>query len=72
LRAARALLEMEQSDLAKRAGLNVNTIRNMEGSGAGAIAGRAINIQTVQAALETAGILFLNDGEPGVRLKRKT
>lgn len=72
LRAARALLGMEQSDLAKRAGLNVNTIRNMEGSGAGPIAGRATNIQSVQAALEAAGILFLNGGEPGVRLKKKT
>ena len=72
LRAARALLGMEQSDLAKRAGLNVNTIRNMEGSGAGLIAGRATNIQSVKAALEAAGILFLNGGEPGVRLKKKT
>jgi hypothetical protein len=45
--------------------------RNMEGSGAGSVAGRATNIKSVQVALEAAGILFLNGGEPGVRLKKK-
>ena len=71
LRAARALIEMDQTDLAARAKLSVNTIQNMERSGARPIAGRSANVQRVQAVLETAGIEFLNGNEPGVRLKRK-
>lgn len=71
LKAARALAGIEQLELATRVGLNVNTIRNMEASKGGAIAGRARNVQLVQAALEADGIEFLNHGEPGVRLRRK-
>ncbi|TXM97280.1 hypothetical protein FV242_31920 [Methylobacterium sp. WL64] len=71
LKAARALIGMEQSRLAEAASLNVNTIRNMEAAGAGPIAGRSVNVQAVQRALEEAGLIFLNDGEPGVKLRRK-
>lgn len=71
LKAARALIGMDQSDLAERAGVNVNTIRNMEASGIGPIAGRAQNVHLVQAALETAGIEFLNHGQPGVRVRKQ-
>jgi len=70
LKAGRALLGMHQAELAERAGLNVNTIRHMESSGETPIPGRVANIQAVQAALETAGVQFLNDDEPGVRLKK--
>ena len=69
LKAARALIGMNQGDLAKRAQLNINTIQNMEGAGAGPIAGRAANVQAVQVILEEAGIEFLNSDRPGVRLK---
>ena len=71
LKAARALIGIEQSKLAEKAGLNVNTIRNMEASEAGPIAGRAVNVRAVQKALEDQGILFIepNGGGPGVRLK---
>ena len=69
-RAARALIAMEQADLAERAHVNVNTIRSMEKAGAGPIAGRSANVQTVQRALEAAGIEFLNHGEPGVKLRK--
>jgi transcriptional regulator with XRE-family HTH domain len=69
LKAARALIGMEQTALAELAGLNVNSIRNMEASGSEAIAGRAENVQRVQRALEAAGVEFLNHGQPGVRLK---
>lgn len=71
LKAARALAGIEQAKLAESAKLNVNTIRNMEAAGAGPIAGRAVNVQAVQRALEEAGIVFLNGGEPGVRLRAK-
>ncbi|WP_457660274.1 helix-turn-helix transcriptional regulator [Sinorhizobium medicae] len=68
LKAARALAGLEQKDVAEKAGVNVNTIRNMEAAGAGQIAGRAQNVQNVQRVLEQEGIVFLNHGQPGVRL----
>ncbi|MDX1201054.1 helix-turn-helix domain-containing protein [Sinorhizobium medicae] len=68
LKAARALAGLEQKDVAEKAGVNVNTIRNMEAAGAGQIAGRALNVQNVQRVLEEEGIEFLNHGQPGVRL----
>ena len=72
LKAARALIGMDQNSLADLAGVNVNTIRNMEGSGGAPIAGRAANVQSVQAALEREGVEFLNHGAPGVRLAKRT
>jgi transcriptional regulator with XRE-family HTH domain len=69
LKAARALIEMEQVELARRTSLSVNTIQNMERSASRPIAGRSANVQVVQAALEAAGVEFLNGNRPGVRLK---
>ncbi|MFH6786745.1 hypothetical protein [Methylobacterium sp. MA0201] len=69
LKAARALIGLEQAALAAAASLNVNTIRNMEASGPGPIGGRAVNVQAVQRALEVAGVEFLNGDAPGVRLR---
>ncbi|UVK43261.1 hypothetical protein BPNPMPFG_005039 [Mesorhizobium sp. AR07] len=71
LKAARALIGMEQQDAASSAGVHVNTIRSMEAAGPSPITGRAQNVQAVQRALEAAGIEFLNHGSPGVRLKAK-
>ncbi|PDT39779.1 MULTISPECIES: helix-turn-helix domain-containing protein [Sinorhizobium] len=71
LKAARALAGLEQKDVAEKARVNVNTIRNMEAAGAGQIAGRAQNVQNVQRVLEQEGIEFLNHGQPGVRLVGK-
>jgi transcriptional regulator with XRE-family HTH domain len=71
LKAARALIAMDQNDLADRAKVNVNTIRNMEASGSAPIAGRAQNVQAVQAVLERVGVEFLNHGRPGVRLRHE-
>ena len=71
LAAARAIIGMDQVELAGLCGLSANTIRNMEAAKAGPIAGRAQNVQAVQKALEAAGIEFLNHGQPGVRLKQK-
>jgi predicted transcriptional regulator len=68
LRAARALLGMEQIDLAKRARVAVGTIRRME-SFAGEVGSRTETLSKVQAALERAGIEFLGEGRPGVRLR---
>jgi transcriptional regulator with XRE-family HTH domain len=71
LKAARALVGVEQARLAEVAGLNVNTIRNMEAAGPNPIAGRSVNVQAVQRALEVEGVEFLNHGSPGVRLRPK-
>lgn len=69
LAAARALIGMDQIELARRAGLSANTVRNMESSKSAPIAGRAQNVLAIQKVLEIAGVEFLNHGRPGVRLK---
>ncbi len=75
LRAARALVKMEQRALAERAGVNVQTLKRYEG-GSGPLTGNHQNVSALIAALEAAGVLFLDDGQqvdggPGVRLARE-
>ncbi|WP_428489482.1 helix-turn-helix domain-containing protein [Rhodopila sp.] len=61
IRAARALLRLEQSELARRAGLSVVTIRRVEGAeGRGRAA--APTLASIHAALELAGVEFIPDG----------
>lgn len=68
-RAGRALINWSQSTLAKTAGVSRATLAEFEG-------GRRMpipnNIDAIRRALETAGVIFLDDnGEgPGVRLRR--
>lgn len=69
LKAARALSGIEQTDLALRARLHVNTIRKMEARGTSEITSGADVVRRVQSALEAAGVEFLNHGRPGVRLR---
>lgn len=71
LKAARALIDMKQGELAKLAGVNINTVVFMERSGSSDITSAADKVQAVQLALEEAGIEFLNHGQPGVRLAAK-
>ena len=66
MRAARALLEWEQREVATRTGLSVPTIQRMESLGLGRSS--AANAERVQRAFEAAGIEFLDDDAPGVRL----
>ena len=70
LRAARALIGWQQSLLAGRSGVAVNTIRRME-EGNGLIRANLSTVQKAQAALEAEGVVFIpeNGGGPGVRLK---
>jgi hypothetical protein len=63
------LLGWEQIELAKRARVAIGTIRRME-SFSGEIGARTSTLSQVQAALAKAGIQFLNDEGPGVRLKK--
>ncbi len=67
IKAARALLRMEQEELARRAGVSVTTIRRVEA----ADREYAVAEETaagVQHALEEAGVEFIQDG---VCLKQK-
>ena len=72
MKAARALIGMDQKALADQAGVNVNTIRNMEGCGPDRVKARTDTLDAVVDGLKAAGILFLDEnGEgPGVRLRK--
>jgi len=74
MRAARALLGIEQKVLAERAALSLPTIQRMEASD-GVVRGNVDSLMKLIAALEAAGIELLGEGAPsaaggrGVRLK---
>lgn len=66
IKAARALLRMEQDELARRAKISVTTVRRLEAHhGDDAVAPKTA--AEVQMALQEAGVEFIFDG---VRLKR--
>jgi hypothetical protein len=71
LRAARALVGWDQPKLSKAAKVAIGTIRRME-SFEGSIQSHTGTLLRVQTALEKAGIEFLDDDRPGVRLKSPT
>lgn len=68
-RAARALLDWSQQDLADRAKVGIVTVRQLE---AGAHEPRRATLEVVRRALEEAGIEFIdeNGGGAGVRLRK--
>jgi transcriptional regulator with XRE-family HTH domain len=74
MRAARALLGIDQRELAQRAGLSLPTIQRMEASG-GVVRGNVDSLMKLVDALSAAGIELIGDGAPssgagrGVRLK---
>jgi predicted transcriptional regulator len=61
LRAARALLRLQQSDLAQRARVSAVTIRRLEAPGDHPVASPQ-TLSSVRAALEEAGAEFIQDG----------
>jgi len=75
LRAARALLGIDQRQLAELAALSVPTIQRMEAS-EGVIRGNVDSLMKLIAALNTAGIELIGEGivsaegGRGVRLKK--
>jgi transcriptional regulator with XRE-family HTH domain len=69
LKAARALVEVEQQELADAAAVHVNTIRKMEAKGRAEITSAADVLRRVQLALERFGVEFLDEGQPGVRMR---
>jgi transcriptional regulator with XRE-family HTH domain len=69
-RAARALLEWTQNQLAEAARVGVVTIRQFESSDTEP---RRATIDVIKRALEAAGVEFIdeNGGGPGVRLRNR-
>lgn len=73
LRAARALLGIDQRRLAELSGLSVPTIQRMEAS-SGVIRGNVDSLMKLISALEQAGVELIGEGAPsqgtgrGVRL----
>ena len=61
LRAARALLNIDQRQIAELAGLSVPTIQRMEASD-GVVRGNVDSLMKLVSALENAGIELINPG----------
>ena len=76
LRAARALVGMDQKALAAASGLSLPTIQRMEAS-EGVIRGNVDSLMKLIAALEAAGVELINEGAVsaqggrGIRLKAR-
>ena len=72
LRAARALLGMDQKVLAELSGVSLPTIQRMEKLGMER--SQAGNVERVQRALEDGGVEFIpeNGGGVGVRLRDRS
>ena len=69
IKAARALLEWSQEDLAARAGLSIAIIRRFEACSKLRVSDEAR--LKMEAALEAAGIEFTNGHKPGVSLNKR-
>jgi predicted transcriptional regulator len=71
IKAARALLRWTQHDLAEASGVSIPTVKRLEADG-GTLGGRDSTVAAIRAALESAGVSFLdaNGSGPGVRLTR--
>jgi predicted transcriptional regulator len=67
LKAARELVAWSQEDLAEKSGVSLPTIQRLEAAD-GDLGGRPVTGEKIIAALEKAGVEFLDDGQ-GVRLK---
>lgn len=72
IKAARALLDWSQSDLAAASGVSEPTIKRLE-SASGELGGRSDTTEKIVAALEAAGVTFIATGDVaqgvGVTLK---
>jgi transcriptional regulator with XRE-family HTH domain len=77
LKAARALVGMEQRALAEASGVSLPTIQRMEASN-GTVRGVIDSLMKVMTALEAAGVEFINEGAAssgggrGVRLRQRS
>ena len=73
IKAARALLDWSQEQLAIAAEVSIPTIKRLE-SNEGPLGGRNETGEKIQRALQAAGIEFIdeNGGGPGVRLHKSS
>lgn len=71
MRAARGLLNWSQMRLAEVAKVSISTIKRME-DGSGPVQATHENALKVTAAFEAAGVVFLSEPAPGVRLRDTT
>jgi transcriptional regulator with XRE-family HTH domain len=73
IRAARAMLRWDQTQLAGAAMVSVETIKRIERLDGDLGSTKAGTLQAIQSALEAAGAIFVaENGEgPGVRLRKK-
>jgi predicted transcriptional regulator len=67
------LLRWEQKDLADKSAVSLPSIKRLE-TQPGELAAQPRTVAAIRGALESAGVIFLADGEtasggPGVRLK---
>lgn len=67
IRAARALVDMTQADLAARAGISKTGLNNIE---RGVSDPKASTLAAIQRVLEEAGVRFIEEGGPGVQLRQ--
>lgn len=68
IKAARSLIGWEQQQLARESGVAISTVRRLEGLDGG-IGARNRTVRKIRAAFESAGIEFIGDPNPGVRLR---
>jgi transcriptional regulator with XRE-family HTH domain len=69
IKAARELLAWSQTTLAEKSGVSLPTIMRLEARD-GELGGRDDTREKIRSALERAYIEFLDDGGPGVRLRK--
>lgn len=66
IKAARALLNLKQSDIAKTAGLSLTSLNNIE---RGVTSPRVTTLKSIKAALEQSGVEFIS--QDGVRRRQE-
>jgi hypothetical protein len=69
IRAARALLRWQQSQLARASSVSLPTIKRLEAK-PGILIAHGSTVAALRRALEAAGIEFTNGDQPGVRLRK--
>jgi predicted transcriptional regulator len=73
IRGARAILRLDQAELAAAASVSLETVKRIEAM-EGELKVRLDTLSKIKAALEKAGVEFIaeNGGGAGVKLKKKT
>lgn len=69
MRAARAMARIEQADLALKASVSVDTIKRLERT-VGPVSANVATTEAIMRVLESAGVEFIGDEQPGVRQRK--